>query len=54
MDVLENIEDGVLEAAERTEDDVEEQVRIFCDSITAVIIGRMAGLAQILEHFMSV
>ena len=39
MDALENIEDGVLEAAERAEDDVDEQVRNYCDSIAIEGMG---------------
>jgi len=39
MDTVENIADGVLEATERAEDDADEQVRNYCDSITAEGMG---------------
>jgi len=39
MDALENFEDGVLEATERAEDDVDEQVRNYCDSISTEGMG---------------
>lgn len=39
MDALANIEDGVLEAVERAEDDVDEHVRNYSDSITAEVMG---------------
>jgi hypothetical protein len=39
MDALENIDDAVLQATERAEDDVDEQVRNYCDSITAEGMG---------------
>lgn len=39
MDDLEHTDDDVLEAVERAEDDVDEQVRNYCDSISAEGIG---------------
>lgn len=39
MDALDNIDDVILEATERAEDDVDEQVRNYCDSITSEGMG---------------